>query len=159
MHDVSVGLGIAITPDERLFCPDSLRTGTRICTARSCRGMAGSGPKLFHDAKYARHVLANMQMPVGEQAHDTMLMSYVNEAHLKHDMQKLAARYLSMATANEDDFLGKGAARTKVANMPVGQTARSSDNASGFESSDRGSVAVTPDHGHTAWTHLCGLGT
>ena len=124
MHDVSVGLGIAITPNERYFVPTASEQELESARHYLAGWMAGSGPKLFHDAKYARHVLANMQMPVGEQAHDTMLMSYVNEAHLKHDMQKLAARYLSMATANEDDFLGKGAARTKVANMPVGQTAR-----------------------------------
>jgi DNA polymerase I len=42
-------------------------------------------------------------------AHDTLLQSYVLEAHERHDMDTLAARHLHETTIKYEDLCGKGA--------------------------------------------------
>ena len=50
-------------------------------------------------------------------------MSYVLEAHLKHDFSKIAARYLASAAPDLTDVLGKGASRRKAAGLSVEESA------------------------------------
>ncbi|AAZ98406.1 DNA polymerase A [Thiobacillus denitrificans ATCC 25259] len=61
--------------------------------------------------KYARHVLANCGIALGGAADDTLLQSYVLEAHQPHELASLANRHLGLATLACDELTGKGAAR------------------------------------------------
>lgn len=123
MSDVTVGLGIAVTALERYYIPVR-HVGGGNATPEVVRALlgewfAGPCPKVCHDAKYVRHVLSNDGLTLGGVLHDTMLMSYVIEAHLKHDIERLAARYCASAVPSEDDYLGKGASRRNVMQEPI----------------------------------------
>ena len=61
--------------------------------------------------KYDRHVFANHGVALGGVLDDTLLQSYVLEAHQPHELGNLASRHLGLATISYDDVTGKGAAR------------------------------------------------
>ena len=66
--------------------------------------------------KYDRHILANYGITLGGIEHsgvvdDTLLQSYVLEAHQSHELGNLASRHLGLATISYDDVTGKGASR------------------------------------------------
>ncbi|MDA8129384.1 MAG: DNA polymerase I [Betaproteobacteria bacterium] len=61
--------------------------------------------------KYDRHVFANCGIRLGGVVDDTLLQSYVLEAHHSHELGSLASRHLGLATISYDDVTGKGAAR------------------------------------------------
>lgn len=61
--------------------------------------------------KYDRHVFANHGIALGGVIDDTLLQSYVIEAHQLHELGNLASRHLGLETISYDDVTGKGAAR------------------------------------------------
>jgi len=65
--------------------------------------------KLGQNLKYDQHVLANHGLAFAGGAHDTLLESYVLEAHRPHDMDNLAWRHLGVKTITYADVAGKGA--------------------------------------------------
>jgi len=66
-------------------------------------------PKLLQHAKYDTHVFANAGIALAGVTHDTLLESYVLEAHRPHDLESLAMRHLGRATIAYQDVCGKGA--------------------------------------------------
>src|SRR5690606_8450616 len=66
-------------------------------------------PKLGQHLKYDCHVLQNHGISLQGIAHDTLLQSYVLEAHRPHDMDSLAKRHLNRTTMTYQDICGKGA--------------------------------------------------
>jgi DNA polymerase-1 len=66
-------------------------------------------PKLLQHAKYDSHVFANYGIALAGIVHDTLLESYVLEAHRSHDLGALAQRHLGRATIAYADVCGKGA--------------------------------------------------
>jgi DNA polymerase-1 len=66
-------------------------------------------PKLLQHGKYDSHVFANAGVALAGIAHDTLLESYVLEAHRPHDLESLAQRHLGRATIAYADVCGKGA--------------------------------------------------
>lgn len=68
-----------------------------------------SRPKLGQNLKYDWHVLMNHGVNLQGIAHDTLLESYVLEAHERHDMDSLAERHLDETTLRYEDVCGKGA--------------------------------------------------
>jgi DNA polymerase-1 len=66
-------------------------------------------PKVGQNLKYDWHVLMNHGVDLQGIAHDTLLQSYVLEAHERHDMDTLAARHLGEQTIRYEDVCGKGA--------------------------------------------------
>jgi len=66
-------------------------------------------PKLGQNLKYDWHVLMNHGIDLRGIAHDTLLQSYVLEAHERHDMDTLAARHLGEKTIKYEEVCGKGA--------------------------------------------------
>lgn len=81
-------------------------------------------PKLFHDAKAAIHVLAAQHIAVNGQIDDAMLMDYVLEAHLSHDLVRIAARELHRRIPTRDEVSGKGAKRVGWRETPPEDAAR-----------------------------------
>ena len=65
--------------------------------------------KVGQNLKYDWHVLMNHGVNLQGIAHDTLLQSYVLEAHERHDMDTLAARHLGEKTIKYEEVCGKGA--------------------------------------------------
>ncbi len=112
-----VGLSFAIEPGHACYIPLAHRypgvadqlplDGT---LARLARWFADpSSRKLGQNVKYDQHVLANHGLRLCGVAHDTLLQSYVLEAHRPHDMDSLAWRHLNVKTITYAEVAGKGA--------------------------------------------------
>jgi DNA polymerase-1 len=67
-----------------------------------------SKPKLGQNIKYDTHVFANAGIAIRGYAHDTMLESYVLEAHKSHSLESLAERHLGRKGLSYEDLCGKG---------------------------------------------------
>jgi len=67
--------------------------------------------KVGQNLKYDAHVLENHGVRLAGIAHDTLLQSYVLEAHRSHDMDSLAERHLHRRTTRYDEVTGKGSNR------------------------------------------------
>ncbi len=77
--------------------------------------------KVGQNLKFDAHVLANHGIALGGIAHDTLLESYVLEAHERHDLDSLAQRHLGWKTITYDEVTGKGAARIAFAAVEIGR--------------------------------------
>ncbi len=64
--------------------------------------------KLGQNIKYDLHVFANHGIAVQGYRHDTMLQSYVLEAHKPHGLESLAERHLGRKGLSYEDLCGKG---------------------------------------------------
>jgi len=65
--------------------------------------------KVGQNLKYDMHVFANHGVRLAGVVHDTLLESYVLEAHRNHDMDSLAERHLGRKTLTYTEVCGKGA--------------------------------------------------
>ncbi len=83
----------------------------------------GSRPKLGQNVKYDLHVFANHGIAVQGYAHDTMLESYVLEAHKTHGLEALAERHLGRHGLSYEDLCGKGAHQIPFAQVDVARAA------------------------------------
>ncbi len=75
--------------------------------------------KVGQNIKYDRHVLANAGITVRGYAHDTMLQSYVLEAHKTHGLEALADRHLGRKGLSYEDLCGKGVNQIAFAQVDV----------------------------------------
>jgi DNA polymerase-1 len=82
-----------------------------------------SKKKLGQNIKYDTHVLANHGIAVAGYAHDTMLQSYVLEAHKSHGLGALGERYLGRAGLSYEDLCGKGVHQIPFAQVDVAKAA------------------------------------
>jgi DNA polymerase-1 len=83
-----------------------------------------SRPKVGQNIKYDTHVLANHGIAVRGYAHDTMLESYVLQAHRKHNLADLAQRYVQRSGLSYEDVAGKGAQQIPFAQVAVERAAQ-----------------------------------
>lgn len=91
-------------------------------------------PKLGHNLKYDRHILASHGINLQGVAEDTMLQSYViNATASLHNMDDLAQYYLGHKTTSFVDIAGKGKQQLNFADITI-------DVASGYACED---AAVT----------------
>ena len=67
--------------------------------------------KVGQHLKYDSHVFANHGIRLAGIVHDTLLQSYVLEAHRSHDMDSLAQRHLGRRTLTYTEVCGKGASQ------------------------------------------------
>ena len=79
--------------------------------------------KTGQNLKYDRHVLANHGITLRGVAHDTMLQSYVLEAHKTHGLEALAERHLGRKGLSYEDLCGKGAHQIPFAQVDVATAA------------------------------------
>ena len=75
--------------------------------------------KLGQNIKYDRHVFANHGIEVQGYAHDTMLQSYVLEAHKPHGLASLAERHVGRSGISYEDLCGKGAGQIKFNQVEI----------------------------------------
>jgi DNA polymerase-1 len=78
--------------------------------------------KMGQNIKYDSHVFANHGITVRGWRHDTLLQSYVIEAHKPHSLDSLADRHLGRKGLSYEDICGKGAKQIPFAQVDV-QTA------------------------------------
>ena len=79
--------------------------------------------KLGQHIKYDTHVLANHGIAIRGYRHDTMLESYVLEAHRKHNLGDLALRYTGRSGLSYEDVAGKGAQQIPFAQVALDRAA------------------------------------
>jgi DNA polymerase-1 len=75
--------------------------------------------KLGQNIKYDTHVFANHGIAVRGYRHDTMLQSYVVEAHKLHSLESLGQRHLDRRGLSYEDVCGKGAHQIPFAQVDV----------------------------------------
>ncbi|WP_290877163.1 DNA polymerase I, partial [Aquabacterium sp.] len=76
-------------------------------------------PKVGQNIKYDTHVLANHGIAIRGYAHDTMLQSYVLEAHRPHNLESLALRFTGRSGLSYEAVAGKGAQQIPFAQVAV----------------------------------------
>ena len=94
-------------------------TRARRTSSRATRCSANCAPgspipkarKVGQNVKYDEHALANHGIALAGVAHDTLLESYVLEAHRPHDMDSLAWRHLDWKAIAYAEVAGKGASQ------------------------------------------------
>ncbi|MBU6437921.1 MAG: DNA polymerase I, partial [Betaproteobacteria bacterium] len=77
--------------------------------------------KVGQHVKYDWHVLRNHGVQVRGYVHDTMLESYVLEAHKPHGLDSLAERHLGRKGLSYEDVCGKGASQIAFSQVDVAQ--------------------------------------
>jgi DNA polymerase-1 len=75
--------------------------------------------KVGQNVKYDWHVLMNAGIEVRGYRHDTLLQSYVLEAHMKHGLEALAERHLGRRGLSYEELCGKGANQIPFAQVDV----------------------------------------
>jgi DNA polymerase-1 len=78
-----------------------------------------SAAKLGQNIKYDLHVFANHGIAVQGYRHDTMLESYVLEAHRPHGLENLAERHLGRKGLSYEDLCGKGANQISFSQVDI----------------------------------------
>ncbi|RVU46379.1 DNA polymerase I [Rubrivivax rivuli] len=76
-------------------------------------------PKVGQNIKYDLHVFANHGITVAGYRHDTMLQSYVLEAHKPHGLESLAERHLGRKGLSYEEVCGKGVNQIPFAQVDV----------------------------------------
>ncbi|MBL8301373.1 MAG: DNA polymerase I, partial [Ideonella sp.] len=79
--------------------------------------------KLGQNIKYDLHVLQNVGIRVQGYTDDTMLQSYVLEAHKPHSLESLADRHLGRKGLSYEDLCGKGAHQIPFAQVDIERAA------------------------------------
>lgn len=131
MRAVLVGISLAIAPNKACYVPlahegldqpgqlhrDDVLSRLRpwLCSPKH--------KKLGQHIKYDMHVFENHGIRLEGIAEDSLLASYVLEAHRSHDMDSLAERHLNHRTITYDDLTGKGASRIAFAQVAVERAA------------------------------------
>jgi DNA polymerase-1 len=100
--------------------------------------------KVGQHLKYDMHVFANHGLKLAGVAHDTLLESYVLEAHRSHDMDSLAERHLGRKTITFTEVCGKGANQLRFDEVAL-------DRATEYAAED---AEVTLALHHALWPHI-----
>jgi DNA polymerase-1 len=80
--------------------------------------------KVGQNIKYDSHVLANHGIAVRGWHHDTMLQSYVVEAHKPHGLESLADRHLGRKGLSYEDLCGKGVNQISFSQVDIERATR-----------------------------------
>ncbi len=128
MHAVVSGMAFTLGNDN-IYVPVCRDSGTRGIEADEIAQILGSwfaGPsqKVGDQCKYARHALLNMGISLNAQTEDVTLLSYVIEAHMKHELANLALRWLKSDVPAIEDLIGKGAKQIRCADVDCDAAAR-----------------------------------
>jgi DNA polymerase-1 len=80
------------------------------------------GRKAGRNVKLAAHALANRGVRLARDVHDTVLESYVLEAHERRDLVSMARRHCSWTIAPEEELTGKGVNRIPFSSVEIART-------------------------------------
>jgi len=79
--------------------------------------------KVAHNTKFSGHVFEGAGIPVRGYLHDTLLESYVLEAHRPHSLESLAFRHVGRTGVTYEDVCGKGANQIALSQVEIGRAA------------------------------------
>jgi DNA polymerase-1 len=122
-----VGISFAVTPGEAAYvplchnygdAPDQLPIDDVLGALKPWLEDAAA-PKVGQNIKYDTHVLMNHGVNVRGWRFDTLLESYVVEAHLNHALDRLADRHLGRKGLSYEDVCGKGANQIPFSQVDV----------------------------------------
>lgn len=122
-----VGLSFSVEPGAACYiplahsypgAPDQLPLDEVLQALRPWLEDAGRA-KVGQHVKYDQHVFLNHGIEVRGYRHDTMLESYVFEAHRPHSLESLAARHLDRRGLTYEQVCGKGAQQIPFAQVEV----------------------------------------
>ncbi len=126
-----VGISFSVKPGEAAYIPLTHRYPDAPAQLNRDEVLAKLKPwlenpaakKLGQHIKYDRHVFANHGIDVQGYAHDTMLQSYVLEAHMPHGLASLAERHVGRSGINYEDLCGKGASQIPFDQVEIAKAA------------------------------------
>ena len=111
-----VGIGLAVDVLDQYYIPykESYLPLLKPFFANSDIGFFG------HNIKYDLHVLENAGMPIAKVSADTIISSYVLNAHeRRHSLDSLAMSYFNKKKIATDELLGKGKNQITMDQVPV----------------------------------------
>jgi DNA polymerase I len=126
-----VGISLAVKPGEAAYiplrhdypgAPEQLPADAVLARLRPWLEDLGAA-KVGQNIKYDSHVFANAGITIRGYAHDTLLESYVFEAHKPHNLESLAQRHLDRRGLSYEDLCGKGAHQIPFAQVDVAKAA------------------------------------
>jgi len=126
-----VGISFAVEPGRAAYvplahnypgAPEQLPLDATLATLKPWLEDA-SRAKIGQNVKYDLHVFANHGIAVRGYRHDTLLESYVLEAHKPHGLQSLAERHLERKGLSYEDLCGKGASQIGFAQVDIARAA------------------------------------
>ena len=126
-----VGISFAVEPGKAAYvplrhdyagAPDQLPFDEVIARLRPWLENPAA-PKVGQHIKYDHHVFANIGVTVQGWQHDTLLESYVLEAHRPHGLSSLAQRHLERKGLDYEDLCGKGAKQIPFSQVDIERAA------------------------------------
>jgi DNA polymerase-1 len=127
-----VGLSFAVEPGEAAYvplahtyagAPEQLPAEVVLARLKPWLEDERCG-KLGQNIKYDTQVFASCGIEVRGYAHDTMLESYVLEAHKPHALDNLASRHLDRSGLSYEDVCGRGAQQIPFAQVEIDRAAQ-----------------------------------
>ncbi len=127
-----VGISLSVEPGKGCYIPVAHDYAGAPAQLALDHVLARLGPwlqdpaarKVGQNLKYDAHVLQNHGIVLAGIEHDTLLESYILEAHRNHDMDSLAARHLNRTTITFEQVAGKGASRIPFEQVSVADATR-----------------------------------
>jgi len=122
-----VGVSFAVEPGEAAYvpvahdypdAPEQLSSDAVLSMLKPWLEDAAAA-KVGQNIKYDTHVFANHGIAVRGWCHDTLLESYVLEAHKPHSLESLAERHLNRKGLSYEDLCGKGANQIPFSQVDV----------------------------------------
>ena len=122
-----VGISFAVEPGRAAYvptghnyagAPDQLPLDEVLARLRPWLEDA-SAHKIGQHIKYDLHVFANHGVMVRGYVHDTLLQSYVLEAHKPHNLESLAQRHLNRQGLSYESLCGKGVNQIPFAQVDI----------------------------------------
>ncbi len=126
-----VGIGVAVEPGRAAYvplahayadAPDQLPAADVLQRLKPWLEDAARA-KVGHNVKHDSQVFANAGVDVRGWVDDTMLLSYVLEAHRPHVLASLAERHVGRRGLQLEDVCGKGVGRIPFAQVDVARAA------------------------------------
>ena len=126
-----IGVGLAVAPGEACYvpvahtyagAPDQLSEAEVLARLRPWLENADAG-KVGQNTKYDTHVFAGAGVALRGYRHDTLLASYVIEAHKSHELESLAFRHLGRTALAYEEVCGKGAGQIPFAQVGIERAA------------------------------------
>ncbi|NUZ05412.1 DNA polymerase I [Piscinibacter koreensis] len=127
-----IGLSFSVAPGEAAYvplrhdyagAPDQLPVADVLERLRPWLEDADKA-KVGQNTKFDSHVFAGAGVAVRGYVHDTMLESYVIEAHRPHTLESLAFRHVGRTALAYEDVAGKGVNQIPFAQVDVERAAR-----------------------------------
>ena len=126
-----VGISLSVGPGQAAYiplrhdyagAPDQLPVDAVIARLRPWLENDAAA-KVGQNVKFDTHVFAGAGVAVRGYRHDTLLESYVFEAHKPHSLESLAFRHLGRTGLTYEDMTGKGANQISFTQVEIGRAA------------------------------------